>query len=233
MFVKDWMDRKVVTVDENDTMRHAMSLMKEHEVRMLPVLKKGKLTGILSDKDLKRASASDATSLDTREMLFLISKIKVKEIMSKDPAWVPHDFTVEEAAELLLERNISSAPAMNEHGEILGIITRDNIFRVLISLTALGKKGVLFGFRAEDRPGSIKELTDIIRSRGGRIASILSTYEGVPAGFRVVYIRAYAIDRKTLKDLQAELKAKAVMLSIVDHRENRREIFHDPETASA
>ncbi len=89
MLVSNWMSKNVVTVDVEDSMHDAVKLMKENEIRMLPVLKKGKLVGIITDRDLKRSAASDATMLDVHELLYLVSKIKVRNIMTKDPITVP------------------------------------------------------------------------------------------------------------------------------------------------
>jgi len=227
MLVKNWMSKQVVTIDVEESMSRALSILKEHKVRMLPVVKKGKLVGVLSDTDLKRASASDATSLDVHEMLYLLSKIKIKDIMTKAPITVPPDYTVEETAEVLLKHRISGAPVVDKGGEIVGIITRDDLFKVLIALSGLGKRGIQFAFKVEDRPGSIKEITDIIRNYGGRIASILGTYERVPAGFRLVYIRAYDLKREDLQKLIEELSGKALLLYLVDHREDKRQIYHE------
>jgi acetoin utilization protein AcuB len=190
------------------------------------VLQRGKLVGVVSDTDLKRASASDATMLDVHEMLYLISKIKVNDIMTKDPLTVSPDCTVEETAELLMEHKISGVPVVDQGGKVVGVITRSDLFKVLISLSGLGKHGIQFAFQIEDRAGSIKELTDVIRDHNGKIASILSSYEGVPAGFRNVYIRIYDIPREDLPTLQKELQDKAKMLYVVDHRDNRRDICH-------
>jgi acetoin utilization protein AcuB len=227
MLVKNWMSKNVVTIEVEDSMQQAISLMKEHKIRMLPVLQRGKLVGVVSDTDLKRASASDATMLDVHEMLYLISKIKIKDIMTKDPITVPPDCTVEETAELLMEQKVSGVPVVDEDGKVVGVITRDDLFKVLIALSGLGRHGIQFAFQIEDRPGSIKELTDVIREHDGKIASILSSYDRVPAGFRNVYIRIYDIPRDDLPELQAQLENKAKMLYVVDHRENCREIFHN------
>ena len=89
MLVKNWMSDKVITVDVNDSMQDAVKLLKGHNIRMLPVMKKGELVGIVTDRDMKRASASDATTLEIHELLYLISTIKVKNIMTKDPITVP------------------------------------------------------------------------------------------------------------------------------------------------
>ena len=94
MLVTNWMSKNIITVDENDSMQDAMKLLKEHDIRMLPVTKKGKLVGIVTDRDLKRASASDATTLEIHELLYLLTRIKVKNLMTKEVITVPPDFTV-------------------------------------------------------------------------------------------------------------------------------------------
>ena len=227
MLVKNWMSKDLVTIEEEDSMQHALTLMKERQIRMLPVLKKGELVGVVSDSDLKRASASDATLLDIHELLYLISKIKVHDIMTRNPITVPDDYTVEETAQILMEHNISGVPVTDCNGKLVGIITRNDIFKILISLSGLGKKGIQFAFLIQDVSGSIKLLTDVIRKYGGRIASILSTYEYAPEGKRLVYLRIYEIDRSIMPDLVRELKDKGTLIYLVDHRDNKRLIFQD------
>jgi acetoin utilization protein AcuB len=225
MLVKNWMSDKVITIDANDSMHNAIKLLKENDIRMLPVVSKGDLVGVVTDRDLKEASASDATSLEIHEMLYLISKIRVGDIMTKDPITVPPDFTVEETAEILLKNKISGAPVLDDQGKIVGTITQTDIFRALLSLTGLSHRGISFAFIVDDRSGSIKEVVDVIRKYGGRMASILSSYEGVPEGKRKVYIRMYGVDRSKLYPLLGELKEKATLRYMVDHREDRRKIF--------
>jgi acetoin utilization protein AcuB len=225
MLVKNWMSKSVITVEETDSMHDAMKLLKEHDIRMLPVMRDGKLVGIVTDRDLKRASASDATTLEVHELIFLISQIKVKNIMTKDPITVPFDYTVEETAEILLRNKISGAPVVDYDGQVVGTITQTDLFNALISLTGVGKRGIQFALQIEDRPGSIKEVADIIRKYGGRMVSILSTYERVPEGYRKVYIRNYGIERSKLPQLKEELKDEATLLYMVDHQENEREIY--------
>lgn len=225
MLVKNWMSVNVITIDINDSIMDAVKLLKENDIRMLPVMKKGSLVGIVTDRDLKKASASDATALEIHELTFLISKIKVKQIMTENPITVPPGFTVEETAEMLLKNKISGVPVVDDQGQVVGIITQNDLFRVLISLTGIGTRGIQFAFMSEDLPGSIKEIADIIRKHGGRMVSILSTYKGASAGYRKVYIRMYGINRITLPRLKEELKEKTTMLYMVDNRDNNREIY--------
>lgn len=225
MLVKNWMSKPAITIDLEASMNDAIKLLKTHNIKMLPVMEKGKLVGIVTDRDLKRASASDATSLEIHELLYLISKIKINEIMTKKPITVPEDYTVEETAEILLKHNISGVPVIDQYRDVIGTITQNDIFRILISLTGVAKRGIQFGLEVEDRPGSIKEVTDIIREYGGRMASILTSYDMAPEGFRQVYIRMYGIDRFKLNRLKEVLKEKARLLYMVDRREVHRETF--------
>jgi acetoin utilization protein AcuB len=225
MLVNNWMSKDVITVDVKDSMHDAMKHLKEHDIRMLPVMKKGKLVGIITDRDLKRASASDATTLEIHELLYLLTRVKEKDIMTKDVITVPPDFTVEETAQVLQKNRISGTPVVDADGKLVGTITQTDLFRVLISLTGVGNGGIQFGFQVEDKPGSITEIADIIRAYGGRMVSILSSYDEVPEGYRKVYIRMRSIERSKLKNLIQALESKAGLLYMVDHTENRREIY--------
>jgi len=227
MLVKNWMSKDVITIDASDTMQNALTLLREHRIRMLPVMKKNRLVGVVTDRDLKKASASDATLLDVHELLYLLTKIKVKDIMTKDPITVPPNYTVEETARVLLENKISGAPVVDQKGNVIGTITQTDLFRVLISLTGIGTGGIQFGFQVEDRPGSIKEVADIIREFGGRMVSILTSYDRVPEGYRRIYIRMRNIERSKLQKLKDRLGAKASLLYMIDHQENNREIYSE------
>ncbi len=231
MLVENWMSKDVITVDVNDSMQDATRLLKEHNIRGLPVMENGKLVGVVTDRDLKKASASDATTLEIHELLYMISRIKVKEIMTKNPITIPVDSTIDEAAEVLLENKLSGAPVVDDKGQVVGIITQIDIFRVIISLTGARKKGIQFGFQLEDRPGSIKEVADIIRKYGCRLMSILSSHDD-QVDYRHVYIRVCGCDREKLGELKEELKAKANMLYMVDHVERNKEVYQDYERPS-
>jgi acetoin utilization protein AcuB len=226
MLVKNWMAKTVITVDANASMLDAMNLQKKHHIRMLPVMDKGTLVGVVTDRDLRSASASDASALEIHELLYLISKIKIKDIMTANPVTVPVDYTMEETAELLLEHKISGVPVLDHQGGVVGAITQTDILRALISLTGLTVgRGIQFALQIEDKPGAIKACTDILARYGGRTASILSSYEHSPQGYRRMYIRTYNLDRDRLPEIKEALREKAVLLYLIDHRENRREIF--------
>ena len=224
MLVETWMSKPVITVNSNDSMQKATELLKKHHIRILPVMEDGKLVGIITDRDLKRASASDATTLEIHELVYLLSKIKVKEIMTKDPITVPPSYTLEETSRILLEKRISGVPVVNNEGQVIGIITRDDLLRVLINLTGVDKLGIQFVLQIEDRAKSIHEITDIIRKYEGHMVSILTSYENAPQGYRNVCIRAYRVNRQELPQLLKDLKKKATLLYMVDHRDDFRDI---------
>jgi len=225
MLVKNWMSKEIVTVDADDSMQNAIYILQEQNIKMLPVMEDEHLVGIITDRDLKKASPSDATTLDMHELLFLISKIKVRDLMKKPVYTARPDDTVEEAAALLLEKKISGLPVLDKNDRLVGIITRSDIFRVLLSLSGLGKKGIQFAIRIKDMPGIIKEVRELIHEYGGRTASILSSSESAPDGYLNFYFRIYQIDRGKLPSLLDKIREKGTLLYMVDHRENKREIY--------
>lgn len=226
MLVKNWMSSPVVSIDDNDSMERAIELMKAHCIKTLPVMKNDKIVGILTDRDLKRASASDATTLSVYELFNLLAKVKIKKIMVKDPVTVHPDFTIEEAANLLRKERISGAPVVNDQDRLVGIITKNDLFKVLSSITGVDQRGIQFAFRVEDRPKAVMGLTDIIRKYEGHVVSLYSTYEGVPEGYRHVFIRAYRVNREQLNNLKDDLEEKATLLYMVDHRSGTRVVHH-------
>jgi len=227
MLVKGWMTTDVVSVDEETSMMKASIIMKEKKIRSLPVVnKKGKVIGIVSDRDLKDAAPSKATTLDVYELNYLLSSMKIEDIMTKHVVFVRPDETVEFAAILMLENRISSLPVLNSNDKLVGIITQTDVFKVLISITGVYTGGIQFAFSLEDRPGSLKEPADMIRSHGGRIISILSTRETAEPGRRNVYVRCSTLPDETLGIVVKELEEKFVVLysskDLVDEVERRR-----------
>ncbi|MBA7675212.1 Inosine-5'-monophosphate dehydrogenase [subsurface metagenome] len=221
MLVGNWMTKDVISVDVNDSMQDAARLIRKHKIKRLPVMENGKLVGIVTDRDLKRASASDVTTLEIHELLFLISEIKISDIMTKDPITIPLDYTIDEAAQILLEHKLSGAPVVDDEGQVTGVITQTDIFRVLVLFTGVKKAGIQFAFQLEDRPGSIKEVSDIMRNYGCLLVSILSGQD-VQAGYRRVYIRVRDCDPERLEELKEELKAKANVLYVMDHAKRNK-----------
>ena len=215
MLVGNWMTKDVISVDVNDSMQDAAKLIRKHKIKRLPVMENGKLVGIVTDRDIKRASASDVTTLEIHELLFLISEIKISDIMTKNPITIPSDYTIDEAAQILLEHKLSGAPVVDDKGQIVGIITQTDIFRVLVLFTGVKKAGIQFAFQLEDRPGSIKEVSDIMRNYGCLLVSILSGQD-VQAGYRRVYIRVRDCDKERLEELKERLRAKANVLYVID-----------------
>jgi acetoin utilization protein AcuB len=114
---------------------------------------------------------------------------------------------------------------VDKDNRLLGIITRSDIFRVLISLTGMGKKGVQFAIRIKDMPGPIKEVRELIHEYGARTASILSSWDNAPPDYLNIYFRVYRIDRQKLPLLLDKIKEKGTLLYMVDHREDKRTVY--------
>ena len=229
MLVKNWMSKPAITINADATIKHAIDLLKYHEIRMLPVMEDNQLVGVVTDRDLKRASASDLTDMEIHEFIDLIAQTTVKKAMTKQPITVSDVYTVEETAETLLVHNISGVPVVNQMGEIVGVITKTDLFKMFISLTGAGNEGVQFALKLTDQPGAIKEVTDIIRDYGARIVSMLSTRGWAENGCLNVYIRAYGVDKPTLERIKEVIKETASILYIVDYEEKTRVIYPVPK----
>ncbi len=212
MLVKGWISSQVISVDEETSMMKAFVLMKENNIRRLPVVQKGKLVGIVTDTDLKEACPSTATTLDIYEINYLLSEIKVKESMSKDVIYVKPDETVEFAAILMLENKISGLPVVNDQLNLIGVITQTDIFKALIHISGAYKGHIQLALCLEDRPGSVKEVGDVIRSFGAHMVSILTSYDLADEGYRNVYIRIKPLEREKLAQLVNILDEKFTVL---------------------
>lgn len=210
MLVKKWMSKNVITVRTNDSVIKAQLLLKDHHINRLPVMDKEMLVGIVTGRDLR---------------ILPSETLRVKNVMTQNPVTLPWNYTVGEAAEILLQHNISGAPVVDEDGHVIGIITKGDLFKVLVPLTGIGKRGIQLALQVTDRPGAIKEITDLIREYDGRLMSTLTSHENVHEGYLEVYIRMYGMDRNRLRRFKQSLEKKARLLYFVDLLENKRDIY--------
>ena len=130
--VKDWMTPDPITIDPHTTLPEAGRLMKECNIRRLPVIENGRLVGIATLGDIREASPSSATSLSIYELNYLLSRLTIDEIMTRDPISIEPDTSIDAAARLMLERKIGGLPVV-DGGKVIGIITESDIFRLLVS----------------------------------------------------------------------------------------------------
>jgi acetoin utilization protein AcuB len=170
MFVGDRMSHPVITVPPEMPVVDALSMMRREHIRRAPVVRDGKLVGIVSDKDLLNASPSPATSLSVWEMNYLISKILVKDVMAKKVVTVSEDTPIEEAARIMVDSKIGGAPVMR--GEtIVGIITETDLFKIFSELMGARRMGVRVTALIKDEPGQLARLTKAIANQGGNFVA--------------------------------------------------------------
>lgn len=129
--VKDWMTPDPITIDPQTTLPEAHRLMKECNIRRLPVVANSRLVGIITLGDIREASPSNATSLSIYELHYLLSRLTVGEIMTRDPITITSDTSIEAAARLMLEHKIGGLPVV-DGTRLVGIITESDIFRLLV-----------------------------------------------------------------------------------------------------
>ncbi len=207
MLVRKWMSANPIVIEETASLSDAINILKKHKIRRLPVMKKGKLVGIISDRDLKEASPSKVSSLDIWELHYLMSKILVKNIMKKNVITVSPETTLERAAILMFDNKIGGLPVLDKEKNLVGILTEQDVFKALINITGARFAANRISIIIEDMPGSIKDVMDVMRKHEFKYNSILTTHEGVPEGFREVLIRFQAKEKELGKILQ-DLRSK-------------------------
>lgn len=197
MAVKHWMTNDVITVKADTSLLKCRNLMKEKNIRRVPVVDDDNhVIGIISDRDVKSASPSKATALEVHEMQYLLAEIKARDIMTPSPVTVKPDTTVENAAVLMVDRKIGGLPVVGDDGKLCGIITDQDIFKVLIDITGARLGGLYVALEVDDRPGAMRPVFDTLREQGARISSVLSrTPES--GGKRQVFIRTMPMSGST------------------------------------
>ena len=129
--VSDWMTANPITVGPKTSLHDAHRLMKDRRVRRLIVIEDGKLVGIIALVDVLTAEPSKATSLSVFELNYLLAKLTIDEIMTREVITVPATATVRNAARLMLENKIGGLPVM-DGAKLVGIITESDIFRLFV-----------------------------------------------------------------------------------------------------
>ncbi|AEF94791.1 CBS domain containing protein [Desulfotomaculum nigrificans CO-1-SRB] len=163
MFVKDCMTTSPITIPKTTPILDALEKMKRLKIRQLPVTEKGRLIGLVTERELLTVTPSPATTLSIFEMNYLLSKMVVGEVMVKDPITVSPDTTMEEAALIMRENKVNCLLVM-QGDELVGILTQTDIFDAFIEFFGLKKAGTRLVLQTQDRVGALAELTDIIRA---------------------------------------------------------------------
>ena len=176
MFVKNKMTANPFTISPDQTIPDAHEIMAQNGVKRLPVMKNGKLVGIVSKEDITQASPSKATTLSVGEITYLLAKTKISQIMSKNPVTVTSSALLEEAALLMRDNNVSFLPVVDDD-KLVGIITESDIFDSFIELMGFREMGTRLTIEAEDAPGIMSNLTSIIGNYGANITHV-AVYRG-------------------------------------------------------
>lgn len=184
MFVKNKMTANPFTISPDQTVPEAHEIMTVNGVKRLPVMKNGKLVGVVSKEDILQASPSNATTFSMGEITYLLSKMKVSKIMNKNTITISSSALLEEAAILMRDNNVGFLPVVDDE-KLVGIITETNIFDSFIELLGFREPGTRLTFEAKDEPGIMANLTGIIGEFGANITHV-AVYRGANGKSSVV-----------------------------------------------
>ncbi len=212
MLVGERMSRPVISITRDMPIHDALALFKKEKIRRAPVLKDGKLIGIISDKDLLNASPSQATSLSVWEMNYVLSKITVKEVMTRKVLTVQADTPIEEAARLMADNKIGGVPVVKAE-KVVGMITETDLFKIFLELMGARTRGIRVTAVAEDHPGQLAQITKAVADAGGNFISFgqFATEDGKTV------IVTFKVAEMKLEDVKKALTK--VVIKFVDVRE--------------
>lgn len=205
MKVKDRMTAGVKIVQMDTSITEAFRLMKENNVRRLPVVQDGKVIGIVTLTDLNQASPSSATSLSIHELNYLLAKTKIKDILPKKQTvvTVTSNNYIETAAKIMRQNRISGLPVV-DNGELVGIITETDIFDALIDILGVNEPHTRIDLYVANGPGSLAEVTGIIAKRNINIINTVLYYDEKKFRYKTI-IR---VEELNCGELIEELKSR-------------------------
>jgi acetoin utilization protein AcuB len=197
MLVGERMTSPVLFVTPEMPVQDALAQMRKESVSRYPVMKKDKLVGIVSESDLINASPSEATSLSVWEINYLLSKITVERVMTKEVITVTEDTPLEEAARIMADQRIGGIPVMRGE-EVVGIITQTDIFRVFLEMLGGRSPGWRVVVMVKNERGLLHKLTQAIDEAGGNIIA-LTTYAGMDIEGGELTIKVDQISEEALR----------------------------------
>ena len=201
MLVEDVMQTAVITITPKTTLPEAMRLVSHRGIRHLPVVEDDRLLGIVSDRDLKRAMASPATSLESHELRYLLDTLTVDEIMTRAVVTVGRTFPIEGAARLMLTEKISALP-VTERGRLIGIVTETDVLNLFVKGMGAGQPSSRIDVRLGENSGALADLVHAIEDASVEICSIMTLADR--SGQKDVVIRVRSMDpRPAVANLEA------------------------------
>jgi acetoin utilization protein AcuB len=195
------MQTKVTSVLPSTTLPEATRLARERGIRHLPVIEHGKLVGIVSDRDLKRAMASPATSLAARELTYLLDRVTIDQIMTRAVITIAPMFPVEEAARLMVREKISALP-VTEGGHLVGIVTETDVLELFVRAMGVGEPSTRLDVALDEGRPALSDILEAVEGAGTRITSLVTMRNR--HGVKEAIVRIATIDpRRAVEALEA------------------------------
>jgi acetoin utilization protein AcuB len=203
MLVGERMSHPIISMAPDMPVHDALNMFKRERIRRAPVVKEGKLVGIVSDKDLLNASPSPASSLSVWEMNYLLSKITVSEVMTKKVITVAEDTPIEEAARIMADNKIGGLPVMRDN-HVVGIITETDLFKIFLELMGARENGVRVTALIEEKRGQLAKITEAIANAGGNFIAF-GQFSGEDPSTRLVTFKVAGLKKDEVKKAVAEI----------------------------
>jgi acetoin utilization protein AcuB len=179
MFVAEWMTPAPQSVSSKTPVMEAMQLLRKGGYRRLPVVDGGRVSGIVTDRDLKSATPPKADTLSVYELNYQLSKLTVREVMTSPVVTVSPEDPVEQASLLMEEHKVSGLPVVSA-GALKGMLTITDMLRAFVSMLGLRDGGTRVTVSLPDEPGVLAQAASA--AAPSNIIAVVTA--GVQAGSR-------------------------------------------------
>ena len=199
MYVDRIMSRDVLQVAEDARVTQLAALMRDRHIRHLPVVRDGRLGGLITSHDLERVAPSPVTTLSVGEANYLLGKLTAGKVMRAQVVTCAPDTLVEEAARLLREKKIGCLPVVESGGALVGILTHEDLLDFFLDITGcLMADTTRIAVHLPDAIGQLGRLLTAINDAGGYIATVVSPVHPDQSGLRIAMVRYRADNPRAL-----------------------------------
>ncbi len=197
MLVGERMSQPVISLSPETPIHDALAMFKKEHIRRAPVVKDGKMVGIVTETDLLNASPSPVSTLSVWEMNYLLSKVTVKQVMSKKVLTVKRDTPIEEAARIMADNKLGGLPVVDDN-KVVGIITETDLFKVFLELMGAREKGIRVTAQIDEKPGQLAKITKAIADAGGNFIAF-GQFTGPDPSSKLVTFKVAGMKKEAVK----------------------------------
>ena len=214
MYIHEYMSTDVITVTQDTPLYVAQTLMRDHNIRRLPTVdEEGKLVGLVTERKMREAIASLASSVAAGELHKSLTSLTVGDVMEKNVLTISPDAPLAEAGDIGRKKRVGALPVVDMKGKLVGIITTTDLLRVLASVVRFGEPGARLHLVGTTERGELAEVIQVIDKHHAQVKAL---FHIIPRQVKKEELVIH-IDTEDVTLIEEELKARGYSVNITSH----------------